>query len=326
MSRLYAKGKRLQQVIRMHHFFYNWPFWKDVKHPSWTFVFVSPVFVCVCYCIRYYLQCKCEEKKRAHSSKSDSFCWIVQWEWKMLGKICKWEKRSHTINVEPNAENRWQNHKGKWLVIIWLVRFVVGWQCNCFRLMFRTKCTECSFLWALLLFNMPSKMSRMMLRRRTRKKMRWQFSTYSGIEFPWLCELSSAEKSICSMKSELAKPKEMFSNWKRGRKNEGIENSKEREDTFSLWTLPEVGDNDFAFVISDFRLFFVCVLHPLHLHLSTSLVLFLPFYSLCRPLWHVLHPLYLVYSYFHTQLEWCQCIFVVVINRMCWRVLPNQMV
>lgn len=168
MSRLYAKGKRLQQVIRMHHFFYNWPFWKDVKHPSWTFVFVSPV--CVCYCIRYYLQCKCEEKKRAHSSKSDSFCWIVQWEWKMLGKICKWEKRSHTINVEPNAENRWQNHKGKWLVIIWLVRFVVGWQCNCFRLMFRTKCTECSFLWALLLFNMPSKMSRMMLRRRTRKK------------------------------------------------------------------------------------------------------------------------------------------------------------
>lgn len=100
--------------------------------------------VCVCYCIRYYLQCKCEEKKRAHSSKSDSFCWIVQWEWKMLGKICKWEKRSHTINVEPNAENRWQNHKGKWLVIIWLVRFVVGWQCNCFRLMFRTKCTECS--------------------------------------------------------------------------------------------------------------------------------------------------------------------------------------
>lgn len=170
MSRLYAKGKRLQQVIRMHHFFYNWPFWKDVKHPSWTFVFVSPVCVCVCYCIRYYLQCKCEEKKRAHSSKSDSFCWIVQWEWKMLGKICKWEKRSHTINVEPNAENRWQNHKGKWLVIIWLVRFVVGWQCNCFRLMFRTKCTECSFLWALLLFNMPSKMSRMMLRRRTRKK------------------------------------------------------------------------------------------------------------------------------------------------------------
>lgn len=101
-------------------------------------------------------------------------------------------------------------------------------------------------------------MSRMMLRRRTRKKMRWQFSTYSGIEFPWLCELSSAEKSICSMKSELAKPKEMFSNWKRGRKNEGIENSKEREDTFSLWTLPEVGDNDFAFVISDFRLFFLC--------------------------------------------------------------------
>lgn len=102
------------------------------------------------------------------------------------------------------------------------------------------------------------------------------------------------------MKSELAKPKEMFSNWKRGRKNDGIENSKEREDTFSLWTLPEVGDNDFAFVISDFRLFSFCVLHPLHLHLSTSLVLFLPFYSLCRPLWHVLHPLYLVFIFSYT--------------------------